>query len=77
LIFLSSVGRQGFNFVIAFLVFVWGFVAFFLASGALLTMGGVVVFSYVLLPALGFADILCYVAGYITTWERQGGVILG
>jgi hypothetical protein len=77
LISLSSVGRQGFDFVIAFLVFVWGFVAFFLASGALSSLGGIAVFIYFGAPALVFADVLCYVAGYVTTWERQGGVILG
>jgi hypothetical protein len=73
----SRVGRRGFDFVILFLVSVWGFVVFCWLDGVFLTLGGLILLAYVLLPALAFADVLCYVAGYITTWERQGGVLLG
>ncbi|KAM3066628.1 hypothetical protein ACMFMF_010134 [Clarireedia jacksonii] len=72
-----TVGRQGFDFVIVFLLFVWGSVSAYVFSGALDSLGGLYYFVLFLFPALVFADVLCYVAGYVTTWERQGGVILG
>jgi len=70
------VTRRHFDFIIAFLLVVYTFSFILTTITGLDSLVAIAFFYYWWWPLLGVADLLCPLAGWISTWEGTGAVTL-